>query len=106
MDIYYHSKTSCRAGCGTTTDERQIASRLWPSRYLPKVCLRSTLAGAKCVLPARSVVLSIAHGSSVLYFEVIKCTYIGANKISPCVCPFWIAFIVNWQIRLNKKLMA
>ena len=63
----FHSKLSCRAGRGSTTDESQDCSvPAALSQSCPKVCLRSTSVGAKRVSQARSAGLSAAYGRSTL----------------------------------------
>ena len=61
------TKLPCRAARGSTTDESQDCSvPAALSQSCPKVCLRSTLVGAKRVSQARSAGLSAAYGRSTL----------------------------------------
>ena len=75
----FHSKLSCRAGRGSTTDESQDCSvPAALSQSCPKV-----------------FGLSAAYGSPSSYLGVIKCADTGSSKLAPAPTHL-IAFIVKW----------
>ena len=91
----FHSKLSCRAGRGSTTDESQDCS---VPAALPQSCpkvfglsaaySRSPLRSGRCWTRATGT----QQPSS--YLGVIKCTYTGASLLDP-VYAHLIAFIVK-----------